>query len=516
MAYSGLGASSPPGVSGPFSAAECAPGPFRRFGRYVLCSEIAHGGMAVVHLARTPAIAGFRKWVAIKMIHPHLAVEKRFVEMFLNEARLAARLDHPNIGSVFDYGQQDGTSYLAMEFLRGESLSSVAAACRDRGAILPWNLAVRIVIDAARGLHFAHELRDATGRLVDLVHRDVSPQNIFVLYDGVTKVVDFGVARSRDNIGELTATGEIKGKLGYMAPEQLLSKPIDRRVDVFALGTVLWEMIAGRRLFRRENDGATVQAILMEPVPSLPALHGLTQEVDRVLRRALDRDPGSRFATADEFARELERVVTRSGAIAGQIDVGDFMHSIFEAQIAASAARLRAYDALPDPEPAGPTEGADARSGVLRSAGFLASDVSRLQRRPASAQTLITLGTGVLVIVAACAGVALAVRALRSDSATGVTASAPVMVASPGQAPALTAPIVQPAALAPTAPTVAPTIAPHSGTARRPSRGSVMRPVVVMHPGDSPPALRTPPVATAPTPRNPRTPELMHQYDDTN
>ncbi|MEI8258121.1 MAG: protein kinase, partial [Deltaproteobacteria bacterium] len=510
MAFAGLGATSPPGGSGPHSGGPSAPDRFRRFGRYVLCSEIAHGGMAVVHLARTEAIAGFRKWVAIKTIHPHLAVERRFVEMFMNEARLAARLDHPNIGSVLDYGQQDGVSYLAMEFLRGEPLSSVAGACRDRGTNMPWSVAVRIVIDASRGLHFAHELRDAAGQLVELVHRDVSPQNIFVLYDGVTKVVDFGVARSRDNIGELTATGEIKGKLGYMAPEQLLSKPIDRRVDVFALGTVLWEMIAGRRLFRRENDGATIQAILMEPVPELPPTPGLPPAIEAVLRRALDRDPGSRFATADDFARELERVVSRSGALAGQIDVGDFMRSLFESQIAAREVRLRQLGAAPDPGPDEMPAASGSLSGVLRAPGsgpFSAPpEVSHLQRRPVATRPLFAIVAGVVVIVAAGVGAALALRVAGHSNAGASAAALPPVTVAP-QAPVLAPPVAgTPPAAAPVPLVAPPAGAPRSGTGRRPGRNVGAQSAVA-------PAqpVAAPPVAHAPTTGAPRsrTPELM-------
>ncbi len=478
------------------------PDRFRRFGRYVLCSEIARGGMAMVHLARTEAVAGFRKWVAIKTIHPHLAVEPRFVEMFLNEARLVARLDHPNIGSVFDYGQQDGASYLAMEFLRGEPLSSVLGACRDRRVSLPWSVAVRIAIDAARGLHCAHELRDASGNLVDLVHRDVSPQNIFVLYDGVTKVVDFGVARSRDSIGELTVTGEIKGKLGYMSPEQLLSKPIDRRVDVFALGTVLWEMLAGRRLFRRENDGATVQAILMEPVPALPPTPGLPKAIESVLRRALDRDPGSRCPTADEFARELERGVSASGVIAGQIDVGDFMRTLFESQIAAREARLRQFDAVPDPGPDEARDVTGSLAGVLRSPDGQPIEVSHLQRRPTSARALIALGTGALVIIAAVAGAALAGRVGRPAATSAVVASAPVMIGSTAPLPA-TPVAVAPAPTPAPVPPVAPPTNIHANAVRRTARPASQTVA-------APSAIRSPPTQSHP---RGRTPELMHDYD---
>jgi len=188
--------------------------------------------MASVYLAQFNAAQGFERWVAVKVVHPHLAKDPRFIRMLLDEARITARVQHPNVCSVVDFGKDDGTCYLVMEYLHGESVATVIRRAR-KGAGLPWQLACRIMAEACRGLHAAHELRDHDGKALGIVHRDISPQNLFVLYDGVTKVLDFGVAQARNRL-EKTKTGEVKGKLAYMAPEQLLGQTLDRRADIFA------------------------------------------------------------------------------------------------------------------------------------------------------------------------------------------------------------------------------------------------------------------------------------------
>jgi serine/threonine-protein kinase len=249
--------------------------------------------MASVYLAQARGSSGFEKWVALKVIHPHIARNKHFVEMFLDEARITARLNHPNICSVFDFGEARETYYIAMEFLQGEPLRSVVRR-NNADSLLPVELAVRIVADAARGLHAAHELTDDEGEPLGLVHRDVSPQNIFVLYDGMAKVVDFGIAKARDKLSQ-THTGEFKGKLAYMAPEQLDASTVDRRTDVFALGVVLWEMTTGSRLFKRDTEARTMSAVLRDPVPRPSDLReAFPPMLEGIVMRALERDPEKR------------------------------------------------------------------------------------------------------------------------------------------------------------------------------------------------------------------------------
>lgn len=302
----------------------------RRFGRYTLCYRVAEGGMASVYLALIAAAdRRFQKWVAIKVIHPQFARDKRFVAMFLDEARLAAQLRHPNICDIFDFGEADGTYYIVMEYLHGESLSAVMKrACQRTG--IPLGVGARIVSDAARGLHAAHELRRPDGTLAEVVHRDVSPQNLFVLYEGVTKVVDFGIAVSRDRLGERTATGELRGKIAYMAPEQLQQKPVDRRADVYALGVVLWEVTVGRRLFKGPTEVDTLVAVLNQQIPRpSEVVSDYPKQLEDIVMKALAREPDDRYPTAGAMARDLDRYLASTGQPWGPAEVADFIQGLF-------------------------------------------------------------------------------------------------------------------------------------------------------------------------------------------
>ncbi len=309
----------------------------RRLGRYTLRYRVAQGGMASVYLARmrseaSPAMGRFGRWVAVKTIHPHIADNPRFVTMFIDEARLAGRLDHPNLCSVFDCGNEGEVYYLAMEYLHGESLGVTARHAWGRAMPIAPELCARIVADAARGLHSAHELRDEEGILAGVVHRDVSPENIFVTYEGVVKVVDFGVARSRDQT-DLTAAGELKGKLAYMAPELVREQSIDRRVDVWGLGVVLWEITVGRRLFRRESDSETLFAVMRDTVPPPTTLRAdYPPALEAIVMRALERDTSLRYGTALELARALDAWIASTGLPAGPPEVAEFMQAWFADQ----------------------------------------------------------------------------------------------------------------------------------------------------------------------------------------
>lgn len=303
-----------------------------RFGPFVLCYELASGGMGAVFLAKAEGPRGFEKLVALKRIHPHLARDPRFAAMFLDEARIAARIHHPNVCGVHEFGEVDGTYYLTMPYLVGEPLHRVLreAARSDLSSALqverPW-MAARMVVDACEGLHAAHELRDETGQLLEVVHRDVSPQNLFVGYDGSTRVLDFGVASARHRHYQ-TSTGEVKGKFAYLAPEQLEGHVADRRVDVWALGVVLWEGIAGRRLFARENMAASVRAVSHDRIPPLSDFVAIPPELQRVVDRALMRDRNARYATAREMGRDLLAALARHRVI-GPADVGEWLEGLF-------------------------------------------------------------------------------------------------------------------------------------------------------------------------------------------
>ncbi|MBC7174193.1 MAG: serine/threonine protein kinase, partial [Polyangiaceae bacterium] len=301
-------------------------------GRYVLRSALASGGMASVYLAHLTGPHGFEKTMAVKRIHPHLVRDRRFVEMFLDEARVAALIHHPNVCSVMDFGEDEGAPYIVMEYLSGESFSSVLAKARELGGCPMW-LAARVIHDAARGLHAAHELAGPDGRPMGVVHRDVSPQNIFVLYDGVTKVVDFGVARARGRLS-VTQTDEVKGKLPYMAPEQYEDDNVDHRADIWSLGVVLWEATTAKRLFRAANDAATIARVLHKPVP-LPSsvVPDYPPELEAIVMKCLSRDLDTRYTSAEEVAEDLESFLYSSGKPSGTSLVKRWMSTSFATNI---------------------------------------------------------------------------------------------------------------------------------------------------------------------------------------
>jgi len=274
---------------------------------------IASGGMATVHLARAHGAGGFQRFVALKVMHPHIASEPEFVQMFLDEARLAARIHHPNVVGTSDVQQDEDGLFLVMDYIDGPALQVILRALWTKGERMPLDVGLRIFLDALAGLHAAHELTDASGESLHLVHRDVSPQNILVGADGVARLTDFGVARARSRI-TTTECGQLKGKLTYMAPEQVRSEPIDRRADIYAAGVVLWEMLTSERLMRGDNDGAIVERILAgvsrsprDVVPSVP------EPLSALCMRALRFEREERFPTAAAFAEALEAAALESG-----------------------------------------------------------------------------------------------------------------------------------------------------------------------------------------------------------
>ena len=320
--------------------------PGERLGAFRLIEEVGYGGMGSVWIARREGPGGFSKFLAIKTIHPHLAREPAFVAMFLDEARIAATMEHPNVAQVFELGDDDGHLFLAMEYLHGEHLGQVR---HSAGAMDP-AVAAHVVAEAARGLHHAHEAVGEDGKPLHLVHRDVSPQNVFVTYDGVVKVTDFGIARAEGRLAQKTKTGHIKGKCAYMSPEQVFAKPLDRRTDVFALGAILWELLAGRPLFDFPSDTEVLMAIANDPIgPPEDCDVGLAA----VLMRALARDPDERYATALLMARELEEFIARAGANARE-GLRQQMATLFGAERARKDAWLRATPSAPTPTPEPP------------------------------------------------------------------------------------------------------------------------------------------------------------------
>ncbi len=296
-----------------------------RVGRYIIFGEIAAGGMAAVHWGLLNGSAGFRRPVAIKRLHAGFATDAAFVEQFLDEAHLAARIRHPNVVQTLDVVAENDELLLVMEYVEGETVAHLLKQSVERGQGLPIDKAVGIIVGALHGLHAAHEAKDGSGAPLHIVHRDVSPQNVIVGRDGVTRVLDFGVAKAAAQMHS-TAEGKIKGKLRYMSPEQMVGENIDRQTDVFAAGIVLWEMLAGRRLFNSpEGAGAVVNQVLNLPIqPPSTFRAEVPQGLDRVVMKALERDRSLRFATARAFALELENVI----GVASPHELGVWLESV--------------------------------------------------------------------------------------------------------------------------------------------------------------------------------------------
>lgn len=318
-------------------------------GRYVLHDEIAAGGMATVHLGRLRGPVGFARTVAIKRLHPNCARDPEFVAMFLDEARLAARIRHPNVVPTIDVVSQDDELFLVMEYVAGESLARLNRPTRERGRPVPVAIALAIVADLLHGLHDAHEARDESGAPLEIVHRDVSPHNVLVGLDGVARVLDFGIAKAASRI-TTTRDGQLKGKVAYMAPEQLSQRPVDRRTDVFAASIVLWEALTGERLFYDEDIAGMMARVLHGDIPRpSEKLQGLPAALDAIVMRGLARDPDARFPTAKAMASALEEL-----GPARALQVGEWVESLAGDALRERAARLAAIERDGTSEPESP------------------------------------------------------------------------------------------------------------------------------------------------------------------
>ncbi|EYF02419.1 serine/threonine-protein kinase [Chondromyces apiculatus] len=317
----------------------------RRLDRYELIGEIASGGMASVFLARLGGAGGFQRFVAIKRLHPHLASEAEFIEMFLDEARLAAGIHHPHVVPILEVGTTEAGYYLVMEYIEGDTMARVLARAASGGKMVPRSVVVRILLDALAGLHAAHELTGADGKPVQLVHRDCSPQNILVGVDGCTRLTDFGVARAMSRLSS-TRPDRMKGKLAYMSPEQTRGGQMDRRSDLFAMGAVLWESLAGRRLFKADSEGATLSRIMNDPIPKLrDAAPSAPAMLEAVCARALERDLAKRYQSAAEMAEALEAAALEGlpEGVASPKQVAATMRELLGQEIAAQRESVRVW-----------------------------------------------------------------------------------------------------------------------------------------------------------------------------
>jgi serine/threonine protein kinase len=302
-----IGTSSAPG----FVAAPL-PDRLEKYGRYYLVDRLATGGMAEVYRAVTRGVEGFRRTFVVKRILSEKAASPTFIRMFCDEARISALLNHPNIVQVYDFGHVSGTYFLAMEYLVGKDVSSVMRVLRAAKVAVPPAIAAFIAREAAIGLHHAHTLRGTNGQPLGIVHRDVTPSNIMLLYAGGVKLLDFGIAKvGAAAAGARDGDGGVKGKFGYLSPEQARAVvDLDGRTDVFALGVTLWEMLVGRRLFAGKDEVETLRNVLTKPVPKPSSLRPeIPAELDAIVLRALERDRDARYPTAEAMALECDRVL---------------------------------------------------------------------------------------------------------------------------------------------------------------------------------------------------------------
>jgi serine/threonine protein kinase len=311
----------------------------RMLGRYALYEKLASGGMASVHIGRLLGPVGFARTVAIKRMHPQFAADPEFVSMFLDEARLAARIRHPNVVPTLDVVAMTDELFLVMEFVQGESLARLIRAAGARGERIPPEMLTAMMVGALHGLHAAHEAKSDSGMPLDIVHRDVTPQNILVGIDGVARVLDFGVAKAAGRL-QTTRDGQLKGKLGYMAPEQIRGE-VSRRTDVYAASVVLWEALTGKRLFRGDNDAQVLSQILegCRIRPSERAA-GVPPALDEVTMRGLATDPAQRFPTARDMARALEEAIP----LATASRIGDWVEQAAKQTLDERSARIASIE----------------------------------------------------------------------------------------------------------------------------------------------------------------------------
>ena len=298
----------------------------RALGRYELIAELASGGMGTVYLARHAGQRGFQRLFAAKVLHPHLADEAEFVDMLHDEARLAARIHHPNVVAVLDIGSEDTRNYVVMEYVEGPAFAILyGRSAKNR----PVGVVLSILIDALEGLHAAHTLTDDYGEPVGLVHRDVSPQNVLVGADGIARITDFGIAKARSRITS-TQPGTRKGKLQFMAPEQVMGWEVDRRADIWAAGVMLWTTLTGQHLFKAETDAATLHNLLSSAVPA-PSSQGTKPPecLDAIILRALERDPEKRFSSALEMADALRAAAAKNDLLATRHEVARWVSELF-------------------------------------------------------------------------------------------------------------------------------------------------------------------------------------------
>ena len=526
--------------------------PGYKLDRYELLCPIAEGGMASVWVARQRGKHGFEKLVAIKTILPKFASDPRFQRMFLDEAQIASRIEHVNVAQIFDLGEENEVLYLAMEYVEGDALSRLIKGCQRKGIVIPTPIILRVLADVCSGLHEAHELRDPRGRLLEIVHRDVSPHNILVSTRGTAKVIDFGIAKVRSRVESETHSGVLKGKVHFMAPEQAMGSAVDRRADVWAAGAVLYQVLAGRAPYEADSQLAAL-ALLRSGRPPSPLPSIVPPPIAALVRKALSYAPEQRYESAAHFREAIERVMSDTGLTATTEDVARFAtrhlaervqrrrqaielalseaaersraRGVSEARVTALLASSSTFTApayspatTPVSSAATQAEGAPgSASEPPRSGSFTVATV----RSPSSRRMFLTAG-GAVATLALVAGVGLALRSPSGPSTT-TAASAPAKAAAPAvpsPVAVFTAPKAEPTTDVPTTSSEDLPLAPASRvrgpwtSAARPSRHLVAAATTPSPPSEAPPSApailatqppSSPPAATVEGPTRSRT-----------
>jgi len=416
------------------------------FGRYQLLEKIAAGGMAEVYRARMRGEEGFEKIVAIKRILPHMADNDDFITMFIDEAKLAAQLTHNNIIHIYDLGKEDAYHYIAMEYVEGKDLRSILKTASEKGYPLPVELALFIASKVANALDYAHRRMGLDGKELNLVHRDVSPQNVLISFEGDIKLCDFGIAKAATKVQQ-TQAGALKGKLQYMSPEQAWGKKVDRRTDIFSLGIVLFEMLAGERLFSGDTD-LTILEQVRDARSEPPSLKNpdVPKKVDQIVLKALAKNPQDRYQNASEMEKDINSVLYSFQPAPGPADLAIFMHRLVEASAAASDAQIDAAFAQVAAAPA-PEEKKKGKGLVISKKEKAAEpapvpepvEISQpamsLGDEPGKSRTGLFAGIGVGVVVLAAAAWFMT----RGKAPEPVPVPTPVPAAATEAAPATTA-----------------------------------------------------------------------------
>ena len=404
------------------------------FGGYRIICSLGVGGMANVYLCRSRGIGGFEKLLVVKAPRPEVLGDEDSIEMFLNEARIAGRLNHPNVVQTNEVGLKDGVPFIAMEYLEGQPLSAIQ---RKVGlGKLSTDLQLRIIADALAGLHYAHELKDYGGAPVGIVHRDISPQNVFVTYDGHTKLLDFGIAKAVGS-SNLTRAGVIKGKVAYMAPEQGAMEKVDRRADIFSIGVMIWEAVAHQRLVPQGAEGLSVvrRRVAGEDPKVSDVLPDAPHELVEICRRAMARQPADRYQTALELKEAIETYLVNSSR-PSDADIGRFVSDAFEVERVVTRAKVEEQLRSPTNPPPGlertPTESAEAST---KATIMDASDARQLRTMSGPgvrrSKRRLAMGGAVLLAIAGL-GVTVSVRHRSGEAPAGAPPG--VAAAGPGAA----------------------------------------------------------------------------------